>query len=162
MDRGERPLRPGVSAAIRPGPATRLSLAMIRVLVSASRPMSNDPSAHLQQTGDAAPLAWLAADAPAALPGDPELRSWLEDAGSLTARLRRACYSGFRLELLGETLEAAPQDAAALLDLCEGFRARRVRMYCGERLCVCATTLIPPATLAGEAWLSALGDRPLG
>ena len=123
--------------------------------------MSNDPFVHLQPTA-AAPLAWRPSGAASSLPEDPALKSWLEDAGSLTARLRGACATGFRLELLGETREAAPQDAADLLEASESFRARRVRMYCGDRLCVCATTLIPPATLAGEPWLADLGDRPLG
>lgn len=123
--------------------------------------MSNDSSLYLQPS-DAAPLAWQADDLPTALPADPELSSWLTDSGSLTARLRAACSAGFRLELLGETREPAPPDAAELIDVTTDLTARRVRMYCGERLCVCATTLIPPATLEGEPWLAALGDRPLG
>lgn len=109
----------------------------------------------------AAPLAWLPADAPRALPEDPGLRGWLQDSGSLTSRLRAACGPGFRLELLGEASEAVPADARGLLDSDEA-RARRVRMFCGDSLCVCATTLIPAVTLAGEPWLAALGDRPLG
>lgn len=107
------------------------------------------------------PLPWLPANAPGALPGDPGLRGWLQDPGSLTSRLRAACGTGFRLELKGEAVEPVPADARGLL---EGgaARTRRVRMFCGENLCVCATTLIPGATLAGEQWLAALGDRPLG
>lgn len=112
-------------------------------------------------TSAAASLDWLPADAGGALPEDPALRSWLEDAGSLTSRLRAACRRGFRLELLGEALEPAPADARDLLDDVQA-RARRVRMFCGESLCVCATTLIPGVTLAGNPWLAALGDRPLG
>jgi chorismate lyase len=109
----------------------------------------------------AEPLTWLPGDAPGALPDDPELRGWLQDSGSLTSRLRAACSPGFRLELLGEATEPVPGDARELLDGDEA-RARRVRMFCGENLCVCATTLIPGATLAGDPWLAALGDRPLG
>jgi chorismate lyase len=109
----------------------------------------------------AEPLAWLPASAPAALPEDPDLRGWLLDSGSLTSRLRTACGRGFRLELLGEAGEPVPNDARGLLAGDEA-RARRVRMYCGNSLCVCATTLIPGATLAGDPWLAALGDRPLG
>jgi chorismate lyase len=107
------------------------------------------------------PLAWLPAGAPGALPDDAELGGWLQDSGSLTSRLRAACGAGFRLELMGEAMEPVPGDARGLLE--DGAtRARRVRMYCGESLCVCATTLIPGITLAGDAWLAALGDRPLG
>lgn len=107
------------------------------------------------------PLAWLAAEVPAALPDDPGLRDWLQDPGSLTSRLRMACGAGFRLELLGEATETVPGDARMLLQQDEA-RARRVRMLCGETLCVCATTLIPASTLGANPWLAALGDRPLG
>lgn len=110
---------------------------------------------------DAEPLVWLAVDAPGALPEDPVLRGWLQDSGSLTSRLRATCGPGFRLELLGEAAEPVPGDARELLDG-DAARARRVRMFCGDSLCVCATTLIPAATLAGDPWLHALGDRPLG
>lgn len=108
-----------------------------------------------------APLSWLPGDAPGALPEDPGLRDWLCDTGSLTSRLRTACGAGFHLELLGEASESLHGDARSLLEE-RRVRARRVRMFCGELLCVCATTLIPPRTLAGNAWLAALGDRPLG
>ncbi|MEJ2515761.1 MAG: chorismate lyase [Gammaproteobacteria bacterium] len=124
--------------------------------------MSNDSPLYLQPSRTATALAWLGGDQPGALPEDPDLRGWLEDTGSLTARLRSACLAGFRLELLGETIEPAPPDARTLADSSGALRARRVRMFCGQRLCVCATTLIPPATLAGEPWLAGLGDRPLG
>lgn len=109
----------------------------------------------------AEPLAWLPANVPGALPEDSRLRGWLQDSGSLTSRLRAACGPGFRLELLGEAAEPLPSDARALLEGDEA-RARRVRMFCGGNLCVCATTLIPSVTLAGDSWLDALGDRPLG
>lgn len=107
------------------------------------------------------PLRWLSADMPGALPDDPGLRGWLQDSGSLTSRLRSACGADFRLELLGEAAEPLPADAASILD-CAEARTRRVRMFCGASLCVCATTLIPAETLAGNPWLEALGDRPLG
>lgn len=107
------------------------------------------------------PLAWLPADAPAALPEDPGLREWLQDPGSLTSRLRNACGARFRLELLGEATETVPEDASRLLQQ-DQARARRVRMFCGASLCVCATTLIPASALSANPWLAALGDRPLG
>jgi chorismate lyase len=109
----------------------------------------------------AGPLAWLPAGAPGALPEDPDMRGWLQDPGSLTSRLRGACGSGFRLELLGEAVEPVPADAQGLLTADEA-RVRRVRLLCGESLCVCATTLIPAVTLTADPWLAALGDRPLG
>lgn len=123
--------------------------------------MSSESPLSARQANDAGPLDWLPAGAPGAMPEDPGLRGWLQDSGSLTSRLRVACGQGFRLELLGEAVETVPADARELLDGREA-RARRVRMYCGEQLCVCATTLIPAATLAQNVWLAALGDRPLG
>lgn len=113
-------------------------------------------------TAEIAPLAWRAGGEPGALPVDPVMAGWLTDAGSLTARLKAACGPRFRLELLGEAEEPAPADAAALLGGRTRVRARRVRMYCGDTLCVAAATLIPAATLAAAPWLGGLGDRPLG
>lgn len=123
--------------------------------------MTSESPLTARPANAAAALAWLPADAAGALPEDAGLRGWLEDAGSLTSRLRAACSAGFRLELLGEALEPVPADARGLLDAGEA-RARRVRMFCGDTLCVCATTLMPGVTLAGDPWLAALGDRPLG
>lgn len=123
--------------------------------------MSSESPLTARPDNLAEPLAWRPGRAHDALPEDAVLRDWLRDPGSLTSRLRAACADGFRLELLGEATEPLPADARGLL---EGttVRARRVRMFCGEVLCVCATTLIPLPTLAGTDWLEALGDRPLG
>jgi chorismate lyase len=123
--------------------------------------MTSESPLSTQAASAAASLDWLPAGAAGALPEDAGMRGWLQDAGSLTSRLRGACGAGFRLELLGEALEAVPADARPLL--ADGqARARRVRMFCGRNLCVCATTLIPAVTLSGDPWLAALGDRPLG
>jgi chorismate--pyruvate lyase len=123
--------------------------------------MSSESPVTARTDNFAAPLAWLPARARGALPEDAGLRDWMRDPGSLTSRLRAACPQGFRLELLGEAGEPMPEDARGLL-AGDTARVRRVRMFCGASLCVCATTLIPPATLAGTPWLEALGDRPLG
>lgn len=123
--------------------------------MSSESPLTARPENHAE------PLAWLSARASGALPDDAALRGWMRDAGSLTSRLRGACTAGFRLELLGEATEALPADARGLLEG-PSVRVRRVRMFCGATLCVCATTLIPLDTLAGTDWLEGLGDRPLG
>ena len=123
--------------------------------------MSSESPLTARPENLAEPLAWLPARARGALPEDAVLRNWLRDPGSLTSRLRAACGAGFTLELLGEATESLPADARGLLDGTT-VRARRVRMFCGEALCVCATTLIPLPTLAGTDWLAGLGDRPLG
>lgn len=124
-------------------------------------PMTSETSVSVRIPTGAEPLEWLPANMPGSLPDDPVLHGWLTDSGSLTSRLRAACGRGFRLELLGEAAESLPGDALPLLDGGE-IRSRRVRMFCGDSLCVCATTLIPAATLSGEPWLASLGDRPLG
>jgi chorismate--pyruvate lyase len=123
--------------------------------------MSSESPLTARPENRAKHLAWLPARAPGALPDDAALRGWLRDPGSLTSRLRAACPAGFRLELLGEATETLPADAHGLLEGAS-VRVRRVRMFCSETLCVCATTLIPMATLAGTGWLEGLGDRPLG
>jgi chorismate--pyruvate lyase len=123
--------------------------------MNSESPLIARPAEHAE------PLTWLPADAHGALPDDVALRGWLQDSGSLTSRLRAACSGGFRLELLGEASEPVPGDARKFLDG-DAARARRVRMFCGESLCVSATTFIPDVTLAGDSWLAALGDRPLG
>jgi chorismate--pyruvate lyase len=123
--------------------------------------MSSESPLTARPENLAEPLAWLPARARNALPEDAVLRDWLRDAGSLTSRLRRACAADFRLELLGESAEPLAADARGLLEG-DTVRVRRVRMFCGDALCVCATTLIPLPTLAGTEWLDALGDRPLG
>ena len=123
--------------------------------------MSSESHLSARPANVAEPLQWLPADGAGALPDDPQMRSWLQDSGSLTSRLRGVCGGGFRLELLGEASETVPLDARHQLPG-DAVRARRVRMFCGNSLCVCATTLIPTATLAANPWLEALGDRPLG
>lgn len=123
--------------------------------------MSSESPLTARPENLAEPLAWRPARARGALPDDVVLRDWLRDPGSLTSRLRAGCDAGFRLELLGEATEPLPADARGLLDGTT-VRARRVRMFCGDALCVCATTLIPLPTLAGTDWLEGLGDRPLG
>jgi chorismate lyase len=123
--------------------------------------MTSESPLTVRPGSGASPLAWLPADVPEALPEDLCLRAWLQDSGSLTSRLRETCGGRFRLELLGEAAEPVPPDARGLLAAGEA-RVRRVRMFCGESLCVCATTLIPASTLAGERWLAGLGERPLG
>jgi hypothetical protein len=72
-----------------------------------------------------------------------------------------ACAEGFRLELLGEAIEPC---RAMRVRCSRAIRRARAACACSaaRSLCVCATTLIPAQTLAGDAWLAALGDRPLG
>ena len=123
--------------------------------------MTSESPLIVRPANAAEPLVWLPADAPGALPENAGLCGWLQDSGSLTSRLRAGCQGCFRLELLGEAAEPVPVDARELLEGAAA-RVRRVRLFCGDNLCVCATTFIPDETLAGDSWLTELGDRPLG
>jgi chorismate--pyruvate lyase len=124
--------------------------------------MSTESRLHRSPAEAGNALAWRPAGERGALPDDPALADWLTDAGSLTARLKAACGSAFRLELLEDTVEAPPEDAAGLLGGIDPVRVRRVRLCCGTALCVGAVTLIPAQVLSAEPWLASLGDTPLG
>ncbi|MDY6978349.1 MAG: chorismate lyase [Pseudomonadota bacterium] len=95
----------------------------------------------------------------------PPIQAWLFDKGSLTRRLQQACSGNFRVEvvdlhwqrpLLNERRRLAmPARQVALV--------RQVYLYCDEKPCVFARTIIPGATLSGaERHLAVLGNRPLG
>ena len=93
------------------------------------------------------------------------VRSWLEEPGSLTARLRKSVGAGFGLRLLGQCWVRPFADEAALLELPPRRRAlvREVLLHCHGRPLVLARTVIPPRTLCGVySGLAHLGDRPLG
>jgi len=92
-------------------------------------------------------------------------RSWLEEPGSLTARLRRLVGAGFGVRLLGQGMGKPFVGELGLLDLPERRRAltREVLLFDGERPLVLARTVMPPAALRGEhCALAKLGNRPLG
>jgi chorismate--pyruvate lyase len=108
-------------------------------------------------------VTWRPGDRPGALPDDPDLRGLLESRDSLTARLRQVCGAAFRLELLGEGREVASAADRALLDTsAREMHVRRISMHCGDKLCVCAGTLMPPELLDRAPWLAGLGTTPLG
>lgn len=99
-------------------------------------------------------------------PGLPQtLVSWLLEADSLTARLRRDCPPPFRVELLRQDWDAPFTDENRVLHLPPRRRAliREVLLWCGEVPVVAARTVIPEATLRGvNRRLAELGTRPLG
>lgn len=93
------------------------------------------------------------------------IRSWLEEPGSLTSRLRKAVGAGFGVRLLGQRWVRPFADEAALLELPPRRRAlvREVLLHCHGRPLVLARTVIPPHTLRGiYCGLAHLGNRPLG
>ncbi|MDX1555965.1 MAG: chorismate lyase, partial [Xanthomonadales bacterium] len=82
----------------------------------------------------------------------PVLRRWLTYEGLLTVRMKSACGSGFRLQLL----ERAP---GALVDQ---NPSRRVILRCQEHACVYAESYLPREVLAVLPGLKNLGGDPLG
>ena len=94
-----------------------------------------------------------------------EVRSWLFDPSSLTARLIRMCSGEFRVELLSQRIEKPALDEIKALNLTYGDWAlvREVHLYCKNKPVVYARTVIPLSTLTGaQRSYGNLGNRPLG
>lgn len=92
-------------------------------------------------------------------------RSWLEEPGSLTARLRRLAGAGFGVRLLGQGMGRPFVGELGVLGLPERRLAltREVLLFGIERPLVLARTVMPPSALRGEhCALARLGNRPLG
>ena len=96
---------------------------------------------------------------------EPEMRTWLYNDASLTARLVAGCAERFRVEVLRQRYTRVQRNEARLLDipLYQYALLREVYLYCGRVRVVYARSIIPLKTLTGKqrrlAWL---GDRPLG
>lgn len=94
----------------------------------------------------------------------PEMRQWLTDTASLTAKLMARCGS-FRVECLHQRQERCLIDECAALELSEPSRVweREVLLRCDERPVVFAHTVVPlTATQSDWPLFSALGERSLG
>ncbi len=94
-----------------------------------------------------------------------EVKSWLFDASSLTARLIRKCPGEFRVELLSQGVGRPALDEIKALNLAYGDSAlvREVYLYCKNKQVVYARTVIPLSTLTGaQRSYGNLGNRPLG
>lgn len=93
-----------------------------------------------------------------------DLRPWLADPASLTARLR-AVSGRLQVEVLGQGAGLALLDETDLLALPTQRRmlVREVMLYCDGVASVFARTVVPRNTLVGRyRRLLALGERPLG
>jgi chorismate--pyruvate lyase len=109
------------------------------------------------------PTLWQAADSIDDLYGEPAIRQWLEDSGSLTRRLRRLGGRDFHLEVLGESwVRSGGDDLSMLGSAASRVRVRRVRLAARGIHLVFACTRMPPETLARHPWLGRLGQKPLG
>lgn len=94
----------------------------------------------------------------------PQLRPWLTNPGSLTARIRSRC-SLFSVDVLAQRLAVPHPDEAALLGLRRGELAwlREVLLVADGVPVVFARSILPRHNVRG-AWIlfHGLGSRPLG
>lgn len=91
------------------------------------------------------------------------LKSWLLDPNSLTARLKSHCHQ-FRVELLGQRIEICQEnESVALISSGEKVLVREVLLFCDEKPQVFARSLLPLSSLTGaEQALANLGTQSLG
>lgn len=94
---------------------------------------------------------------------DENLKSWLLDPNSLTARLKSHCHH-FRVELLGQRIEKCQEsEAVTLIPQGEEVLVREVLLFCDEKAQVFARSLLPLSSLTGaEKALTNLGTQSLG
>lgn len=91
------------------------------------------------------------------------LRNWLLDPSSLTARLKQHSQI-FRVELLGQSIQACdPHEANDDILAGEQVLVREVLLYCDDVPQVFARSLLPLRSLTGEQQqLAHLGTQSLG
>jgi chorismate--pyruvate lyase len=93
------------------------------------------------------------------------MHRWLADPRSLTARLVAVCPGQFRVRVLSQGWGRPLDSERRMLELKRSGMAliREVELQCDEEPWVFARTVIPAASLKGEARrLTLLGDKPLG
>jgi len=91
------------------------------------------------------------------------LRDWLLEPSSLTARLKEHCQS-FRVEVLGQKIEQCSQnEATEEVRVGQDVLIREVLLYCDDKPHVFARSLLPLSSLTGEEkQLASLGNQSLG
>ena len=91
------------------------------------------------------------------------LKSWLLDPNSLTARLKSHCLQ-FRVELLGQSIETCQEsESVGLIPAGDKILVREVLLFCDEKPQVFARSLLPLSSLTGsEQALANLGTQSLG
>ena len=96
---------------------------------------------------------------------EPEIRSWLDDHGSLTQRLKDWCPGEFSVEVLEQRWGLPDHSEAQRLQIPPDQQVlfREVHLKCDQQLCVYARSVIPQCTLNGpHSALQHLGNKPLG
>ena len=94
-----------------------------------------------------------------------DLKSWLFDTGSLTARLLKRCPGRFSVQLLSLERSTPTLDEASALCLQPRSQAivREVLLCCDNRPVIYARTIIPLSSMRGALrGLATLGNQPLG
>lgn len=94
-----------------------------------------------------------------------QLRDWLFDRGSLTARMVDRCGDGFSVRLLSLRRATPAFDETVALGMKPRAQAlvREVLLCCNNRPLVYARTIIPLSSMRGALrGLALLGNRPLG
>ncbi|TYK64337.1 chorismate--pyruvate lyase family protein [Colwellia echini] len=91
------------------------------------------------------------------------LKSWLLDESSLTARLKSHCRT-FHVKVIGEVEQLCTADEACdLIKVGEPILVREVLLFCDNVPQVFARSLLPLTSLTGkEVVLGHLGAQPLG
>lgn len=94
-----------------------------------------------------------------------EIKSWLFDSSSLTARLKKHCNGRFSVRVLSVKRATPTPDEKETLGLKPRSQAmiREVLLCCNDQPVVYARTIIPVSSLRGALrGLALLGSRPLG
>ncbi len=94
-----------------------------------------------------------------------DIYDWLQDPGSLTARLKRNCKESFRVRMRSQGWGRSLYSEARLLGMRRGEAAvvREIELLIDEVPWVFARTVIPASSLRGPARrLTMLGTKPLG
>lgn len=93
------------------------------------------------------------------------LKQWLFDSGSLTARLMDHCSGEFSVKVISIKRAAPTPDEIAALGMSPRSHAiiREVHLCCNNEPLVYARTIIPVSSLRGALrGLALLGNKPLG
>lgn len=111
------------------------------------------------------PKRWLASHQRWLQPPPSALRSWLDEPGSLTARLVRLSHGQFRIQVLGEGWARPTQEERQCLGMSRREYAwvREVVLLGHDQPWVQARSVLPRSSLVGVGRrLTRLGNRSLG
>lgn len=111
------------------------------------------------------PDRWLPSPRRWQIAPPPKWNDWLNEAGSLTARLQRKAQGRLRVVVLTEGWAVPELEERTQLSLmaCERAWIREVELRCGETVWVQARSILPRSSLLGMGRrLTRLGNQSLG